>query len=93
MKRTIAMIAIAVILLTCSIFIGCTASCEREYKDFQSDISGGLDRIVIVYNMNGEEMARYEGKIDLATADGCVQFEYNGKRIVWYNAIVQILEK
>lgn len=93
MKRTIAMIAIAVILLACSIFIGCTASFERGCKDCQSDISGGLDRIVIVYNMNGEEMARYEGKIDLATADGCVQFEYNGKRIVWYNAIVQILEK
>ena len=71
---------------------GC-ASLERECKSCKSDISGGLERIVIVYNLNGEEMARYEGKLDLATEDGCVQFEYNGKRIVWYNAIVSIIEK
>lgn len=71
---------------------GC-ASLERECKSCKSDLAGGLDRIVIVYDLMGNEMARYEGKLDLATEDGCVQFEYNGKRIVWYNAIVSIIEK
>lgn len=71
---------------------GC-ASFERSMKSCQSNINGGLERIVIVYNLNGEEMARYEGKLDLATEDGCVQFEFEGKRIVWYNAIVSIIEK
>lgn len=71
---------------------GC-ASLERDCKSCKSEFNGGLERIVIVYDLMGNEMARYEGKLDLATADGCIQFEYNGKRIVWYNAIVSIIEK
>ena len=89
MKR---IIMITVMCILCILMCGC-ASLERECKSCKSDLSGGLDRIVIVYDLMGNEMARYEGKIDLATEDGCIQFEYNGKRIVWYNAIVSILEK
>ena len=89
MKRIIMLIvSCALCLLMCS-----CASMERGCKSCNSDFAGGLNRIVIVYDMMGNEMARYEGKIDLATEDGCVQFEYNGKRIVWYNAIVSIIEK
>ena len=62
-------------------------------KSCKSEVNGGLDRIVTVYNLNGEVMAVYEGRIDLATEDGSIQFEYNGKRIVWYNAIVEVIEK
>ena len=80
------------IVLSVLTLCGC-ASLERDCKTIKSDISGGLDRIVVVYDMSGNEMARYEGQIDLATEDGCVQFEYEGKRIVWYNAIVSIIEK
>ena len=87
----VSIIGILLLMSGCS-GTGC-ASCERELKSCQSDVNGGLDRIVIVYDMNGNEMARYEGKIDIATEDGCVQFEYNGKRIIWYNAIVSIIEK
>ena len=79
------------VLLTLGL-CGC-ASLERDCKSCKSELNGGLERIVIVYDMNGNEMARYEGRLDLATEDGCVQFEYNGKRIVWYNAIVSIIEK
>ena len=78
--------------LLCALLCGC-ASVERSCKSCKSELNGGLDRIVIVYDMNGNEMARYEGKLDLATEDGCVQFEYYGKRIVWYNAIVSVIEK
>lgn len=93
-KRILSLILGTVLLLgTIGLFAGCTASCEREFKSCNSDLAGGLERIVIVYDMSGNEMARYEGKIDLATEDGCIQFEYNGKRIVWYNAIVSIIEK
>lgn len=85
-------ILLLLIALLCALLCGC-ASIERDCKSCKSDLNGGLDRIVIVYDMNGNEMARYEGKLDLATEDGCVQFEYYGKRIVWYNAIVSIIEK
>lgn len=94
MKRLFVYIITIVALMIVGVFAsGCTASCERSIKSCNSNINGGLERIVIVYNLNGEEMACYEGKLDLATADGCIQFEYNGKRIIWYNAIVSIIEK
>lgn len=94
MKRLFVYIITIVALMIVGVFAsGCTASCERSRKSCQSEMNGGLERVIIVYNLNGEEMARYEGKFDLATADGCVQFEYEGKRIVWYNAIVSIIEK
>ena len=93
MKRKILIILTMVIFIATLLIGGGCASCERKFKSCESDMSGGLNRIVIVYDMNGNEMARYEGKIDLATEDGCVQFEYKGKRIIWYNAIVSIIEK
>lgn len=93
MKKIFIYVVSIIMLVVLGIFASGCASCERDWKSCQSEINGGLERIVIVYNLNGEEMARYEGKLDLATADGCIQFEYNGKRIVWYNAIVSIIEK
>ena len=89
MKRILFVVLLILAILT---LCGC-ASLERDCKSCKSDIVGGLDRIVVVYDLMGNEMARYEGKLDLATEDGCVQFEYNGKRIVWYNAIVSVIEK
>lgn len=92
MKKWLCRICAVIGLFSVFAFTAC-ASCERELKSCKSDMNGGLYRIVKVYNLNGEIMATYEGKIDLATEDGCVQFEYNGKRIIWYNAIVEIVEK
>lgn len=92
MKKWLCRICAVIGLFGLLAFSGC-ASCERNLKSCKSDMNGGLDRIVKVYNLNGEIMATYEGKIDLATEDGCIQFEYNGKRIIWYNAIVEVVEK
>jgi len=72
---------------------GCS-SCERLKKDFHSDVSGGLDRIVTVYNADGEVMKTYEGKIDLETTEGgIVKFDLNGQRIMYYNCYVEVIEK
>lgn len=89
MKRFLFIVLLVLAILT---LCGC-ASLERDCKSCKSELSGGLNRIVVVYDMNGNEMARYEGKLDLATEDGCVQFEFEGKRIIWYNAIVSVIEK
>ena len=91
--KKILLAILCIIIASLTIVLTSCASCERGLKSFKSDVAGGLERIVIVYDMAGNEMARYEGKIDLATADGCIQFEYEGKRIIWYNAIVSIIEK
>ena len=90
LKRLLVIITLSLLFLTLA---GC-ASIQRDCKDCQSDVSGGLDRIVIVYDMMGNEIKRYEGKIDLPVReDARIEFEYNGKRIIWYNAVIEIVEK
>lgn len=89
-KRTMLIIAMSLCLST---LVGC-ASIRRDCKDCRSDVNGGLERIVIVYDMMGNELKRYEGKIDLPVReDARIEFEYNGKRIIWYNAVIEIIEK
>ena len=88
-KILLSTIAIALLLT----ITGC-ASCQRSCKDFSSDMEGGLPRIINVYNFDGTLLATYEGTFDLPVReDARVEFEYNGKRIIYYNAIVEIIEK
>jgi predicted DCC family thiol-disulfide oxidoreductase YuxK len=90
MKLKLATIA-ALIVLT--FFTSC-ASCDRFMKSCTSDVSGGLDRVVNVYSLNGELIATYEGKIDIDdNTNSSVMFDLNGKRYVYYNAIVEVIEK
>lgn len=90
-KRWIAFIVIALMLV--SVLCGC-ASIQRDLKDIDSNFSGGLDRVVTVYNANGEVLKTYEGKIDLApTEGGIVKFDLNGQRIMYYNCYVEVIEK
>lgn len=72
---------------------GC-ASCERAIKTCNSDVGGGLYRIVNVYSLDGDLIATYEGKIDIDDdPNSSIMFDLNGKRYVYYNAIVEIIEK
>ena len=92
-KKIIKVMFIALVTFTLVAFTGC-ASLQRGCKDCASDVNGGLERIIKVYTMDGTLMATYEGKFDMATReDGSIEFEYNGKRIIYYNAIVEIIEK
>lgn len=76
------------------IISGC-ASIQRGIKDTQSEWSGGLNRVITVYDENGKVIKTYQGKIDLDpdTTGGKIKFELNGKRIIIYNAIVIAEEK
>lgn len=89
MKKVIAIILIMAVLM----LSGC-ASIERGIKDLESDLSGGLERTLTVYTANGEIMATYKGKIDLAaTEGGIVKFDLNGKRYMYYNCFVEVIEE
>ena len=80
-------------VFSCFAFAGC-ASCEREMKSCNSDINGGLSRVVNVYSLDGDLIASYEGKIDIDdNTNGSVMFDLDGKRYVYYNAIVEVIEK
>lgn len=78
---------------------GCgVASVERGIKDMQSSVTG-LDRVVEVYDYNGELLKKYRGKIDIeAPTEGSsmqqkVKFDVNGKRVMIYNGIVVVEEE
>lgn len=84
---------IAAVLTMMLVFSG-FASLERFSKTIDSDLNGGLDRTVVIYTYTGEELARYEGKIDLETTDGGkLLFDLDGKRYIYYNCTVEVIEK
>lgn len=68
---------------------GC-ASCDRLGKSIGSDMSGGFERTVILYDYQGDEIERWSGKIDLqvSTEGGHVVFDQDGERTVITGGIV-----
>lgn len=53
-------------------------------------MNNGIERTVVVYTADGDELARYEGKIDIESNDGgYIKFDYNGKRYMYYNCFVE----
>ena len=83
------LVAIPILLLS-----SCTAETDREVKTFKSNVSGGLDRTVTVYDNNGKPIKEYTGKIDVETNQygNKVLFDLNDKRIIIYNATVIVEE-
>lgn len=89
-KRVTAGIAAFMLVL---VLAGC-ASFQRWGKDVHSDLTGGLNRAVNIYSHDGKKLASYEGKFDVDIDDsGRVKFDLNGKRYIYSNAIVEIIEK
>lgn len=81
----------AIILLTLSLLTGCS-SMSRGVIDLKSDMGGGLNRTINVYTANGDLIATYTGKIDIASNDGgYVKFDYDGKRYIYYNCFVETI--
>lgn len=93
LKRMSIFAAVAFIILVLILMTNCS-SCDRCAKDIGSDINNGLNRVVKVYDFNGNEMKTYKGKIDLEPNDsGVVKFELDGKRYMYYNAFVEVIEQ
>ena len=47
-----------------TMFSGCS-SCSRSLKSLSSDIDGGLNRTVTVYDYNGGKIKSWSGKFDV----------------------------
>lgn len=95
-KTTKIAIIIALCIVIAGMFAGLrayykyTASGQRALTDQNSNLSGGIERTIIVYTADGKIIARYEGKIDLEPNDGgYVKFDYQGKRYIYYNCFVE----
>lgn len=89
-KKVFILVAAAIML--CISLSNCS-SCDRMGKNWDSNVNGGLNRIVNVYDYTGNKIATYEGKIDVQQNESKVLFDLNGKRYVYYNALVEVIEK
>lgn len=79
-------ISVLAIVTVCGL-AGCS-SCSRSVKSMSSDISGGLNRTVTLYDNTGKEIKSWHGKIDLESNDQEVFFDLNGKRVIIQGGIV-----
>lgn len=72
----------------CAMYNTKTESGKRSVKSWQSETSGGIDRTVTVYDINGEEVAKYTGRFDVeeTSQEGVVKikFDCDGKRHIIY---------
>ena len=87
----IILIAVFVIGLLALTFSG--ANFQRTLKSWKSNYTGGLYRIVSVYDYNGNLLREYgPAMIDISESENETFFDYNGNRIVIHNAIVIVEE-
>lgn len=89
-KKVLILVMVATMMASVS---GCS-SFERGLKDWDSELSGGLNREVNIYSMTGEKIATHKGKIDIESTEygNEVKFELNGKRYIYYNCMVEAIE-
>ena len=91
--------SVAVILIVIILVIGLLvltfsgANFQRTIKSWKSNYTGGLYRIVSVYDYNGNLLREYgPAMIDISESENETFFDYNGNRIVIHNAIVIVEE-
>lgn len=65
-----------------------TENGKRAQKTFESNIHGGLYRIVKVYDVKGDQLCEYKGKFDVEETytEGItkIKFDLNGERHIIY---------
>ena len=84
----IEVVLIVAVVGGCAAYHTKTESGKRIIKTWQSETSGGIDRTVTVYDINGEEVAKYTGRFDVeeSSQEGVVKikFDCNGQRHIIY---------
>lgn len=87
---------VAIGLVFISLLTGCTnASWERAQKDWKSEIGGGLNRTLVVYDYDGDILKEYNGNMDIevSPSNDKILFDLDGKRHIIRGGIVIIDEK
>ena len=76
------------IILVSGLLSGCS-SWSRMGKSISSDMKGGLNRTVTLYDYNGEEIRHWSGKFYISESENEVYFDdQNGKRIIIHGGII-----
>ena len=68
-------------------------SVKRFTKGVESNWSGGLKRIVTLYDYNGKVLKQWYGKIDMSESEIETDFIVDGRRVIIHNGIVVIEEE
>lgn len=93
------LIVCIVMILGFSWYNTSTASGIRSYKDWNSELSNGIEREITITAEDGREIFHYEGKVDIESnhEDNYIKFESEeGKRYIIYYGIqdtIKIIEK
>lgn len=90
-KRRVAFVAALVVSVLAIVTVCGLAGCStfsRNVKSATSDINGGLNRTVTLYDNTGNEIKSWHGKIDLESNDQEVFFDLNGKRVIIQGGVV-----
>lgn len=76
-------------------YFGSTEKGKRAMKTQESNLNGGIERTVKVYDINGEIVAEYEGKFDVDhNQSRIISDDENGKRhIIYYNMATVIIDE
>ena len=86
-------IIVVALMVGMLIFAFSSANFQRTLKSWKSNYTGGLYRIVSVYDYNGNLLREYgPAMIDISESENETFFDYNGTRIVIHNAIVIVEE-
>lgn len=73
-----------------------SASGQRAVKDQRSNLNGGIERVVSVYDVGGKLIAQYSGKFDIDTdRNSYILFDdEEGKRhIIYYTTATIIVDE
>ena len=83
---------IGAMLIGVTLFAG-SSSVKRDIKSVTSDLGGGLERTVTLYDYTGKEIERWTGKFDVSESENEVYFDVDGKRVIIHGGIVVNEEK
>lgn len=83
---------IGAMLIGVTLFAG-SSSVKRDVKSITSDLGGGLERTVTLYDYTGKEIERWIGKFDVSESENEVYFDVDGKRVIIHGGIVVNEEK
>ena len=92
-RSSVLIIIVVALMIGMLIFTLSGANFQRTLKSWKSNYTGGLYRIVSVYDYNGNLLREYgPAMIDISESENETFFDYNGTRIVIHNAIVIVEE-
>ena len=89
MKHKCIKTAVLVTVAIAIIMFNACFCCSRFLKSLYSDIDGGLNRTVTVYDYNGGKIKSWSGKFDVSESENEVYFDdSDGKRVIIHGGIV-----